>query len=149
MTKTDYEQDFYTWAKTQAAHVRAKAWHALDVEHVAEELESLGNEQAHAVESHLANLVLHLLELIYQRQRRRGWVQSINNARREIALRLKRNPGLQHDLPDFLAWAYPRARKDATKESRLPLAMFPEACPWTLEQILDEDFPPEGEEVAP
>jgi hypothetical protein len=69
-------------------------------------------------------------------------VQSINNARREIALRLKRNRGLQHDLLDFLAWAYPRARKDAVRETRLPVETFSEACPWTLEQILDDDFPP-------
>ena len=89
MSQAGYNQDFYTWAKTQAAHVRAKAWHALDIEHVAEELESLGNEQAHAVESHLANLLLHLLKMAYQRQRRRSWVQSLNNARREIALCLR------------------------------------------------------------
>jgi len=144
MSQTGYRQDFYTWAKTQAAHVRAKAWHALDIEHIAEELESLGNEQAHALESHLANLLLHLLKMTYQRQRRRSWVQSINNARREMALRLKRNPCLWPELPEMLAWAYPRARKDAARETPLPLATFPEDCPWTLEQLLDEDFFPEA-----
>jgi hypothetical protein len=29
-------------------------------------------------------------------------------------------------------------------ETELPLAIFPEACPWPLDQILDEDFWPEG-----
>jgi hypothetical protein len=144
VSQAGYNQDFYTWAKTQAAHVRAKAWHALDIEHVAEELESLGNEQAHAVESHLANLLLHLLKLAYQRQRRRSWVQSLNHARREIALRLRRNPGLRPELPEMLAWAYPRAWRDTAQETPLPLTTFPEACPWTLEQLLDEDFFPEG-----
>jgi hypothetical protein len=71
-------------------------------------------------------------------------VQSLNNAHREIALRLRRNPGLRPELPEMLAWAYPRARRDAARETPLPLTTFPEPCPWTLEQLLDEDSFPEG-----
>jgi hypothetical protein len=26
----------------------------------------------------------------------------------------------------------------------LPMATFPEACPWSIEQVLDEDFWPEA-----
>jgi hypothetical protein len=34
----------------------------------------------------------------------------------------------------------------AAEESRLPLATFPDACPWTLDRLLDEDFlPPTAE----
>ena len=29
-------------------------------------------------------------------------------------------------------------------ETDLPLATFPEVCPWSLAQVLDEDFWPEA-----
>jgi hypothetical protein len=39
----------------------------------------------------------------------------------------------------------PLAREDAADETGLPLATFPEVCPWTPAQVLDVDFWPEGE----
>jgi hypothetical protein len=139
---SEYETDFYHWTQTQAAALRAKDLGALDLEHLAEEIESLGHEQEHAVASHLRILTLHLLKVAYQRQRRLSWLRSIRNARDEIDLRLRRNPSLKPRLSEFLAWAYPRARKAAAEETRLPLATFPETCPWSLDQLQDDDFLP-------
>jgi hypothetical protein len=45
----------------QAAHLRKKQWETLDIDHLAREIKLLDNKQEHAVESHLANLLLHLL----------------------------------------------------------------------------------------
>ena len=70
MTPPSYETDFYTWTKVQAAALRAKDWPMLDVANLAEEIESLGNEQAHAVESHLVIVLTHLLKWRYQSERR-------------------------------------------------------------------------------
>jgi Domain of unknown function DUF29 len=41
---------------------------------------------------------------------------------------------------------YASIRKGAAKATRLPLVTFPEACPWMVEQVLDEDFWPEETE---
>lgn len=35
-----------------------------------------------------------------------------------------------------------RTRREAAKETRKPLASFPERCPYRLEQILDSNFLP-------
>jgi hypothetical protein len=66
------------------------------IEHVAKEIEGLENEQAHAVESHLANLQLHLLKW-RDRSDKRGesWPSSIGNARDETADHLEWNPSLR------------------------------------------------------
>jgi hypothetical protein len=40
-----YEEDFYAWAQTTAALIRAGKWHDLDREALAEEIESLGKSQ--------------------------------------------------------------------------------------------------------
>ena len=42
-----------------------------------------------------------------------------------------------------LAWAYPRAWRQAAKETGLSVATFPRTCPWSVEQLLGEDFRPE------
>ena len=62
MTTPSYDTDFYTWTQQQAAALRAKDWPGLDVANLAEEIGSLGNEQAHAVESHLVIALTHLLK---------------------------------------------------------------------------------------
>jgi hypothetical protein len=54
-------------------------------------------------------------------------------------------PRTLHGYPaERLATAYRHAREDAADETGLPLATFPEACPWPLAQVLDEDFWPEA-----
>jgi hypothetical protein len=145
MTTPDYDTDFYAWTQAQVDALRAKDWAALDLPHVIEEIADLGNEQRHAVESHLRILLAHLLKWRYQPQRRRrSWQTSALNARTEITWRLERNPSLLHAWPEILAWAYPRARQLAVSEAGLPRATFPEACPWTIAQLQDEDFLPEA-----
>jgi Domain of unknown function DUF29 len=143
---SDYDTDFYSWTQTQAAALRAKDWAALDVAHLAEEIEDLGSNVEHAIESHLERLVLHLLKWRYDpaQDPHRGWRLTIRHARREIAKYLRRNPGLQHVPRDYLAEAYQIAREDAPDETELPLATFPEACPWPVAQVLDADFWPEA-----
>jgi hypothetical protein len=147
MTAPDYDTDFYAWTRQQAQALAAKDWRALDLDHLVEEIESLGNEQRHAVRSHLRVLLWHLLKWAYQPDHRSAsWRTSILNARAEITDRLEDNRSLRPLLPTLLTWAYPRARRLAAAETDLPLATFPEACPWDLAQVLEEDWWP-GEDA--
>lgn len=144
MTPPDYDIDLYAWTQAQAEALRAKDWAALDVANLAEEIESLGNEQAHAIESHLTVALTHLLRWTYQPERRsKSWRNSLRVARQQIAKRLRRSPSLRPQLPTLLRDAYADARKRAMDQTELPLSTFPEACPWPLAQVLDEDFLPE------
>jgi hypothetical protein len=146
MTTPTYERDFYAWTRQQAQALRAKDWAALDVAHLAEEVDDLGTSVQHAIESHLERLLLHLLKYRYDpaEEPRRGWRLTIRHARREIAKYLRRNPGLQSYPTDYLAEAYTYAREDAPDETGLALATFPETCRWTVAQVLDADFWPEA-----
>jgi Domain of unknown function DUF29 len=144
MNKTGYEQDFHAWLNEQAAHLRAKAWGALDIDNLVEEIESLGREQRHAIRSHLCILLIHLLKWAYQPERRpESWLASIGNARAEIDGRLEMSPSLRRELSAFMSWAYPRARQAAADETGLPKATFPETCPWGIDQLQAPDFWPE------
>ncbi len=144
MTTPRYDTDFYAWTQAQAEALRAKDWAALDVEHLAEEIEDVGNSLRFAIESQLTRLVLHLLKLAYDANHRprRGWMVSVLHARDEIAKRAK--GALQHHPARYLPEAYRQARRKAAVLFGRPLADFPETCPWTIAQVLDADFWPEG-----
>jgi hypothetical protein len=70
MTTPDYETNFDAWAAQQAAALRAKDWAALDLEHLAEEVEDLRKVERHAICSRLHLAVSHLLKWRYQPERR-------------------------------------------------------------------------------
>ena len=145
MRQPTYETDFYAWTRDQAAALQAKAWPALDLDHLVEEIADLGSTIEHELESRLANLLLHFLKWRYQLEPRgKSWRNSIMVARQRIDRRLRRSPSLRPRLPAYLVDAYTDARKLTALQTDLPLATFPEACPWTLAQVLDEAFLPEA-----
>jgi hypothetical protein len=142
-----YDEDFFAWTQEQASAVYNKSWEKVDVEHLVEEIEALGSEQEHAVESHLVNLLAHLLKWYYQPERRsKSWRQSMLVARQHIARRLRRNPSLRSRLHLFVINAYIDAIARAASHTELPLDTFPERCPRTLEQLQDPTFCRRSEE---
>jgi hypothetical protein len=143
MSQTDYDHDFYAWTQAQAAALRAKSWDQLDLDNLAEEIESLGKSDRRAVQSHLKVLLQHLLKRAYQSPTHVSWRASIREARRQIGLILDDSPSLRLQATSFVVRAYLHACQDAADETSLPLETFPEVCPWSLERVLDEDFWPE------
>lgn len=148
MTEPLYDIDFYQWTQTQAAALRAKDWAALDLDNLAEEINSLGRSDRRAIMHQLERLLIHLLKWLTQptHRARAGPMRrsSIRQARHAIAQLTEESPSL-HDYPaQQLALAYRHARQQAADQTGLPLTMFPEACPWRVAQVLDEDFLPEA-----
>jgi hypothetical protein len=147
MTKTTYDTDFYAWTQAQAAALRAKKWLGLDVDNLAEEIESLGRSDRRAITHQLERLLLHLLKWVYQPDQRarrgRGWRGSVRQARTAIADLLEESPSLRDYPAQRVALAYRRVRQQSAIQTGLPLATFPETCPWSSAQLLDEDFWPE------
>jgi hypothetical protein len=145
MTTPDYDTDFYAWAQAQASALRAKDWAALDLEHLAEEVDDLRKTERRAVRSQLRLILSHLLKWVYQPARRTdSWRSTIANGRVLVQEDLEDLPSLAPELETLAAWAYPRARRDAAQETDLPLTTFPEACPWSITQVLDAGFWPEA-----
>jgi hypothetical protein len=142
-----YEQDFFGWTQTTAALIRAGKWYDIAPEVLAEEVESLGKSQQNALESRLEKLVLHLLKWRYQSEKRgsgQSWQRTILEQRWRIGRLLQQNPSLRPTVPTVLAESYAYILRRTSLETRLPLVTFPETCPWTLEQILDDHFWPEA-----
>lgn len=59
---TRYEQDVVAWANEQAALLRAGKLSAIDIEHIAEEIEGVGRSEQRELTSRIAILLSHLLK---------------------------------------------------------------------------------------
>lgn len=143
-TNTDlYEQDFFQWTQTTATLIRQGKWNKIDSKCLAEELEGLGRRDRRELENRLATLVYNLLKWWAQPEERCvRWVSSISHQRYEMALILRDSPSLQTPLCTTLAEDYPYTREKVLQDTGL--FTLPETCPFTLTQVLAEDFWPEG-----
>jgi hypothetical protein len=136
-----YQSDLYEWTKEQADALRRRATNALDWDNLAEEIESLGSSQRREIRSRLKILLVHLLKWKHQPEGRCGsWRGSIREARDQIEDLLEENPSLRTYPEECLPKAYASARRKALDETGL--LDLPEACPWTIDEILSSDFLP-------
>jgi hypothetical protein len=150
-----YEQDFYAWTQAQAKELRrfarARPNLPLDLAHIAEEIADLGRNQRDSLRSWTANVIEHLLLLQYSPAwgPRAGWIAEIVTWRRDIDRRL--SGALRRDLKRQLPRLYEEARTDLPKKlaayGEPDLAgRFPERCPYTLDQVLGDFWPPAGDD---
>ncbi len=140
---TLYREDFYAWTQQQAKLLQAKEFTEVDWQNLIEEIESMGISERKELTSRLRVLLMHLLKLHYQPRRHpRSWLSTINEQRNQLELLFRTSPSLHREVADEIAYAYPRARKSAAVETGLALSTFPDACPWTVTEILNTDWLP-------
>jgi hypothetical protein len=146
MSNTLYDQDFYAWANEQARLLRDGHLTQADIEHIAEEIESMGKTEKRELVSRLEVLLMHLLKWQYQPERRgKSWSNTIRVQRNRIVAHLADNPSLKSQLQAAVWMAYENARIETSAETDLDEALFPETCPWQPEDILTRDFWPDHE----
>ena len=139
-----YETDALIWTNLQVELLRAGKFDQLDVENIISELDGQVKKDKRETAHRLIGLMAHLLKYKFQPQRRSsGWIHTISEHRRSIEGVLQDMPSLRPAIADYIANGYPKAVKDAARETRLPLSAFPNDNPFTIEQILDEDFFPD------
>ena len=138
-----YEKDYVEWLDLTLAQLQNHDLEDLDWTHLIEEVEALGSEQRHKVESYFIQLLKHLLLYQYWESEKpycaREWLEEIDNLRNEIEI-LLRSKMLYNYLVSILETSYQRARHSAKTKSDLNI--FPVICPYSIEQILDPDWFP-------
>ena len=138
-----YEQDFANWADFQAQVLRDRNAARLDWENLAEEIESLGRRDKSEIRSRLIVLLTHLLKWHFQpSERGHSWQSTIGEQRIHLESTLDDSPSLRRFPGEVLEKCYQRARREAAKETQLPLGSFPEEAPYTAEQVLEYGFMP-------
>jgi Domain of unknown function DUF29 len=140
-----YDEDFFAWSEEQAQLLRAGEFSQLDVENIAEELEDMGRSIRRELRKRLAVLTMHLLKWTHQPGHRSpSWSATIREQRAQVAELIEESPSLRPLPARDLAKIYKIAVNKAVGDTGLPEATFPAECPFSPEQLLSEDFLPEG-----
>lgn len=139
-----YEKDFLAWTDLTANLIRNRQFEQVDWDNVIEEIEALGRSERDKLVSSLKVLIAHLLKWQFQPERRsKSWENTIFRERANIAEYLEDTPSLQQFLSfEWMAKAYNRGKRIAIQETELDEGLFPEDCPYSLEQTLDFEFSP-------
>jgi hypothetical protein len=143
-TKTLYEQDFCLWAETMANLLKTRRLSQLDCEKLIQEIEDMSGREKNALESNLEILLIHLLKWQYQPNKRtNSWYRSIVEHRKRIHKAFRNSPSLKRYFDEILPNVYQDSRKMASVETMLDVQNFPLENPFSREEILNPDFPPE------
>jgi len=141
ISKNLYQQDFQQWISVQADALRKQAWEQIDIENLVEEIESLGKQQRQELRNRLRILLAHLLKWEYQAEKRsRSWQSTIREQREQIEDLLSDSPSLTAYLEEALEISYSRGLALAVDEIELDAEVFPLKCPYTLEEVLSQEF---------
>lgn len=139
-----YNKDFYYWTQHSAQLLRKGSFSEIDVENIAEELESMGKSNKRELINRFAVLMVHILKWHLQSERRcNSWKCTIKERRLEIKDLLEESPSLKHQLHEKLSHAYRRALLIAATETGLAEKNFPKTCPYSFEKILNLNFLPD------
>jgi regulator of protease activity HflC (stomatin/prohibitin superfamily) len=146
-----YKNDFHAWTRDQAQALRrlaAERWNGpLDLEHLAEEVESLGSEQQWALESQLERVIEHLLKLEHSSNAdpRRQWMISVVDARGEIERRMTAT--IPNEVEPSLSKRYRRGRRKAdlalaAQGEKEAARALPSDCPYRFDDLIADEWWP-------
>jgi hypothetical protein len=138
-----YEADILLWSERQADLLRqhaaaARANDAIDWPNIIEEIESVGNEQLHAVESLLIQALAHILKAEAWPASRDvpHWQAEARGFRRQARRRFAPSMRQKIDVADLYADAL--AMLPDTMDG-LPPVLVPAVCRFTLDELLARD----------
>ena len=139
-----YDADFFAWTRHTAQLLRERRFREIDIEHTAEEIEDMGKRDLKELNSRVQVLLAHLLKWKLQPAKRSlSWRRTIGTQRLEIEALLEQSPSLSSHLSDDLPRNYARAVKRAVLDINLAAQTFPPQCPFSPDQVLDEEFLPD------
>ncbi|MDX1540125.1 MAG: DUF29 domain-containing protein [Geminicoccaceae bacterium] len=151
LEKPLYETDYYAWTLDQAARLRALAEQRsnlpLDLDNLAEEVESLGRSDLRTCRSQIRRIIEHLLKLEYSpaTEPRRRWIHSIRDARFQLSkimtASLRRD--VQDEFEELSALALEGADVALREHGEDEAAdALPEACPYDFDRVVDRNWYP-------
>jgi hypothetical protein len=132
-----YDTDILLWSEQQAELLRHRSANALDWDNLAEEIETVGRSELHAVMSHLVLALLHDLKA-------EAWPLSRDEPHWRAEAQLHRDEARTRYTPSMaqrldVEKLYRQARRGMpeTIDGTAPLSV-PDRSPVTLEELLSE-----------
>jgi len=139
-----YELDYLAWYEKTLEQLKNNESNELDLESLSEVLENLVRDTKRSGESYLRQIIIHLLLIEYWESEsinRRHWAAEIVNFRSELETDMTTN--LRKHLELVKENIYQRALRYVIKKTELNKTPFLLQCPYSLEQLLDDDWFPQ------
>jgi hypothetical protein len=117
-----YGRDFYAWTQDQAAALRALPEalrsNALDLEHLAEEVEGLGISERRAAISLMRQVLVHLLKLSFHPDPmpRSHWHHEVGEFRLQLEDVLRISPSLRARREELASEVWDRAARQVCRD---------------------------------
>ena len=138
-----HDEDFYAWTQANASLLKQRKFEEIDVDHLIEELEAMGNSNENQLISRLGVLIAHLLKWQLQPDFRcRSWSGTIREQRIRIKRLLRKNPSLKILMASSVKESFEDALAILEKETPIDLNLLPATCPYTLEELQDDEYYP-------
>lgn len=138
-----YDQDFMLWIENTVQLLKTHRLTELDLENLIDEVEDMGRNQKHALESNLTILLMHLLKWQYQSVKRsNSWKFTIREHRQRLQKAFRDSPSLKRYCDQVFHDCYQDARNLASDETGLEIVFFPVESPYALIETLNQDFLP-------
>ena len=138
-----HDEDFYGWALYTAQLLKDRKMDELDVDYLIEELEDMGNSNENQLINRFAVLIAHLLKWEYQSTiRSRSWEATIEEQRNKIKRLIRKNPSLKPKIFEAINEGFLDSKTIIKKDTPLDLKVLPSSCPYTFEQLMDDEFYP-------
>ncbi len=139
-----YDEDIYGWTVNTARLLKEGRLSEIDVDNVIEEIEALGRSEKRQLGNNLSLVIAHLLKCQFQpTMKGHSWIYTNKEQRLQAKMILRDSPSLKSNISDILERAYNVATSKAAKDTGLDANVFPENCPYSFDQIMDEKFYPE------
>jgi Domain of unknown function DUF29 len=140
-----FDQDFHAWVLEQIDLLKSGRFADLDIEHLTDELRAVAMAERSEIRNRLPVLLQHLLKWEFQPERRsNSWRATILEQRTQINDIIDTSPSLRRYPATVMEKEYRIGRLRAADETGLPLDRLPSACPYSITQVLDENFFPGG-----
>jgi len=143
-----YDKDFFAWTIHNATLLKQGKLAEIDIRNIAEELESMGKRDKRQLINRLVILLAHLLKWENQPDKRsNGWRGTIKEQRQRMLRLLADSPSLKSEIENQLDKAYESAVTISADETLIDESDFPKQCPYTVIEILDNDFYPDYDKL--
>ena len=140
-----YDTDFYSWLQEQARLLEQGQANQCDLDNLIEEVEDMGKRHLRKLDSHLTELLMHLLKWQYQPQKRKyghSWENSIRAHRKQARDLMEKYPSLEAKIISDWEGIFESALRSAVIDTDMTKKDFPGSCPWTFDQIMQEGWIP-------
>jgi Domain of unknown function DUF29 len=146
-----YDEDIYAWSQHQAAVLRGLRSrrdlpNELDLEHVAEEIEDVGNSQLSAVQSYLRLIFVHLMKAACSRsvEPQLHWRGEVVGFHLDLVSRFKESMRKDIDLDSICSGAFKQAAASLKDHGEEISPLLRLGCPFELDELVCQDIEPEA-----